>query len=382
MKIDMKKIFNYLIIISLFCACQNSKDYRDVLFMTGTEDSNLRNITVSDEPTDIAFSVSASTPLDKSVEISLAIDSKLIDQYNLKYNKNYKILPEGAFELSSKEVVIEEDRYISDPLKLTVWQTEDYQEGVTYALPIKIQRNSGGIDILNGSSYVLFIIKSITITQAASLTNNYFAVDFASQNDVSLKALPSATYETRIYVNNFQQRNPYISSVMGLEENFLLRFGDASIKPNQLQIAKPGLTSSTQFSEGKWYHIAAVFDNGEVRMYINGKLETSGTHSEAKVLDLTKVYSDKSFMIGRSANGRGLDGYISECRVWSKALSPAELANNVCYVDPTSEGLISYWRFDTTAEDGKTVTDITGHGYDAKGGRQVSFTDGVKCPDL
>lgn len=65
-------------------------------------------------------------------------------------------------------------------------------------------------------------------------------------------------------------------------------------------------------------------------------------------------------------------GYLAECRVWTRALSQSEIANNMNYVDPTSEGLLAYWRMNEWTPNpdggGNIVPDLTGHGYDAHGG--------------
>ncbi len=382
----------------LLIACKDSEDYRDVIYMSGVENSVSRLFTVDpDAPaSEIAFNVSSSDKLSQSMTIDLKEDLSLIESYNRRFQKNYEPLPKGSYTISKpnpdpeetdkeilglnkNQVLIKSGSSVSTPMKLSVNDISSFEEGVTYVLPISIVSNNGGIDILQPSATIYFVINQTIITQAAILTSNYLQVDFSKNNDASLKALPAVTYETRIYVNKFQANNPYISSVMGLEENFLLRFGDTSIKPNQLQIAKPGIASKTEFSTEKWFHIAAVFEGGNVRMYVNGELESSGNIAGITALDLTHVYSDPMFMIGRSAKGRGINGAVSEMRVWRKALSPADLINNMCYVDPSTPGLVAYWRFN--GADGKVVTDMTGNGYDATAYSTLKFMDHVRCPE-
>ena len=354
---------NYILIAGLFfCtmiffSCKDAAEYHDVLFISGTEESTSRMFTVDVAPSEIAFSVTASDRVGELIEITVKENLNLVESYNKEFHKNYEALPAGSFELSSNTTTIQSGEFVSQQVKVSVIDLSGFEEGVTYLLPISITDVKGGIDVLEASRTIYFIVNRTIITQAASLSGNYFAVDFAKNNDASLKSLPAVTYETRIYVNKFAGSNPYISSVMGLEENFLMRFGDTSIKPNQLQIAKPGIASSTEFSTEVWYHIAAVFEGGTVKMYVNGKLESSGSIAGKDVLDLTYVYGDPSFMIGRSAKGRGINGVISECRVWTKALSQADLINNMCFIDPTTPGLLAYWRFN--GSDGKTVTDLT-----------------------
>lgn len=393
---------NNIIILSL-CAiilmgCKDNEDYRDVIYMSGVENSVSRLFTVDPElaASEIAFNVSSSDKMAKDMIVDLKADLSLIDSYNSRFMKNYKPLPEGSYKLSrpgieandtnkeglnlnSNQVLIKSGSSVSTPMKLSISDLSKFEEGVTYVLPVSIVSNNLGMSILRPSATIYFVINQTIVTKAAVLTSNYLQVDFSKNKDVSLTALSAVTYETRIYVNKFQSYNPYISSVMGLEENFLLRFGDTSIKPNQLQIAKPGIASKTEFSTEKWFHIAAVFEGGNVRMYVNGELESSGNIAGVTALDLTHVYGDPMFMIGRSAKGRGIDGAVSEMRVWKKALSPADLINNMCYVDPTTPGLVAYWRFN--GADDKKVTDLTGNGYDAMAAYTLKFMDHVRCPE-
>lgn len=378
--------------------CKDNEDYRDVIYMSGVENSVSRLFTVDPElaASEIAFNVSSSDKMAKNMIVDLKADLSLIDSYNNRFMKNYKPLPEGSYKLSrpgidandtnkeglslnSNQVLIKSGSSVSTPMKLSISDLSKFEEGVTYVLPVSIVSNNLGMSILRPSATIYFVINQTIVTKAAVLTSNYLQVDFSKNKDISLTALPAVTYETRIYVNKFQSYNPYISSVMGLEENFLLRFGDTSIKPNQLQIAKPGIASKTEFSTEKWFHIAAVFEGGNVRMYVNGELESSGNIAGVTALDLTHVYGDPMFMIGRSAKGRGIDGAVSEMRVWKKALSPADLINNMCYVDPTTPGLVAYWRFN--GADDKKVTDLTGNGYDAMAAYTLKFMDHVRCPE-
>ena len=100
-------------------------------------------------------------------------------------------------------------------------------------------------------------------------------------------------------------------------------------------------------------------------------------------LDLTQVYQDDSFRIANSCNdGRQLKGYISEARVWAKALNGNDLKNNMCYVDPATDGLLAYWRFNEKADGKKVEDDLTGHGYKATySSSAMKWVDNVRCPE-
>lgn len=58
----------------------------------------------------------------------------------------------------------------------------------------------------------------------------------------------------------------------------------------------------------------------------------------------------------------------------------SEIQDNACYVDPKSDGLLAYWRFNQVQEDGKTVRDETGNGFDAIAHGSFTWIENVRCP--
>jgi hypothetical protein len=191
--------------------------------------------------------------------------------------------------------------------------------------------------------------------------------------------------EIRVKANSWAGSNPYISSLIGVEENFLLRFGDISCDPNQLQLAGQGvsITSKAHFDTGKWYHVAVVADGIKQTcdLYINGELDSS-TPMGGKGINLGKVYNSK-FAIGMSEKGRYLNGQVSEARVWGRKLSATELMNNQCAIaDPVKEAkenkLLGYWKLDADNR-GK---DLTGNGFEGYTHGSVSYTEAnIRCPE-
>jgi len=68
-------------------------------------------------------------------------------------------------------------------------------------------------------------------------------------------------------------------------------------------------------------------------------------------------------------------GRICEMRVWDYPRTKAQIKESLCAVDPSSEGLRAYWRFNQ--ESGTTFIDETGHGYDMDWTKSIKeFTDG------
>ncbi|MDR1681175.1 MAG: DUF1735 and LamG domain-containing protein [Prevotellaceae bacterium] len=399
MKTIKPTLFLYSIILgtaALLASCTDAVEFENRVYMAGTEESDTRQLIVDGVPSEIAFMATLADLTDEAIEVEIATDNRLVEAYNSKYHKNYKAMPEGSFNLSATKLRIEPQTLRSTPAKVVITDDSRFEEGARYLIPVTITKVNGSVKLLEASKTVYFTILKTIVTKACDLKGSlYFQVDFAKFGDESLKALAGATMETRFYCTNTMTSNPYISSIMGLEENWLIRMGDArNIPDNAIQTAGSGSNATAQnpIPLKEWHHVAAVFENNIVKLYVDGNLEAQtphpGSHESGGMMNLTYVYGDPSFTIGRSANAnaRRWNGYLSEMRVWKKALTRAEIANNMCYVDPATPGLVAYWRFDgsTTEEDSKTVIlDHTGNGYNAVPSATIQTTnwvEGIKCP--
>lgn len=367
------------IFLLLLASCKEADEFRDVVYMTGTESTVISRLTI-DGPATMGVSATCSSKVeDEDVKVSFIIEPDLVNSYNEKNGTKYTVLPEGSYRLSDTQSVIRTGSNVSEPVMFNIDSTEKLQEGLVYMLPISLASVQGK-SMLNSGRTLYLIVNQTIITSACSLAGNVSFNVPKFKEEPSLKSLQAFSMECRIKVNSFATRDPFISSIMGIEnsENFLLRFGDVTIKNNQLQLtAKDQLTTPMTFDTGKWYHVAAVYDGTSLNIYVNGALEVTKTADKRKAVNL---YDGGDFNIGYSYNGRYLNGAISEARVWTRALSQAEIEGNICYVAPDSEGLLAYWRFNEGT--GETSIDVTGHGYNAmrKTGRP-SWIQGVRCPE-
>jgi hypothetical protein len=384
----MKLKFLYITFIVasvLLCGCKQAAEDEDVIFITGTESQPTTTFTIDGTSASMGLTVTSTAKLDKDSKVTLKACPELLEAYNKNNNRTYEVPPVGSYELTNGEITIKDGQYMSTQAKLNILSIENFKEGVTYCIPVSISNADNSLNILEPSRTVYVVLNRVAYSKAVNLGGSiYFSVPtFATSSDVG--AMLALTMECKLYVNNFQDGSPFISSVMGIEENFLLRFGDVSCDKNQLQMAggkvggkKYPMTTETHFSTGQWYHVAVVYNGSNLTLYINGKQETYATTSGGTI-NFNDTYMD-GFHIGRSERGRYLDGYISEARVWNKALTPNQLQANVCYVDPTSSGLIAYWRFNGTDQDGTTIKDLTGHGHDAVASGTINWVENQKCP--
>ena len=153
--------------------------------------------------------------------------------------------------------------------------------------------------------------------------------------------------ECRVKVNKFCNSDPYISSIMGIEydENFLLRFGDVTIKNNQFQVtAKDQVTPEMTFDTGKWYHLAVVFTGSQFIVYVDGEVAATKQATRGPL----NLYDGGDFNFGYSYNGRYLDGYISEARIWTRVLSQVEIQETCATYSPTQK--VCWLTGDSTTE--------------------------------
>jgi hypothetical protein len=83
--------------------------------------------------------------------------------------------------------------------------------------------------------------------------------------------------------------------------------------------------NATPMSTPTWWHVAVVLDTSGGRLYLNGNLVGSNTTMTMRPPTLGDTPND---WIGRSqfANNPYLDGAIDEFRIYSRALSAAEIS--------------------------------------------------------
>jgi len=105
-------------------------------------------------------------------------------------------------------------------------------------------------------------------------------------------------------------------------------------------------TSGLNLQLNKWYHIAAVNNNGSRTLYVNGiEVPLYGT------ADFTfPTVNTDPLRIGSDYGGRYFTGTIDEVRIWNVARSGSEIVNN--YYKPLrgdEAGLIGLWHLDEPA---------------------------------
>jgi hypothetical protein len=393
----MKKILLALGVIALSVSCQKGILSSGHLYDDGVvvfdADASGEIPAFLEESGPVSFTFSSSVKVDEDVTVSFepVRDTTVLAAFNKAGGTNYWFLPESNCSLASKSTVIKAGNAISEPVTLDV-DIDGLKNGVIYCLPFKINGTSSDITTIPGEEYAFVVIRGYVYASVAHLTGGYFSMP-TTVNDPRLH-MDYCTMEIRFKAESWQSANPFISTLIGTEESFLLRIGDVSIqgdnatKMSTLNLAGGNGIGATKASSNrmeldKWYHVAAVVDGlGQTAtVYVNGE-EDFSVPIKSQGLDLGLIYNSV-FSIGMSVNGRLLRGYVSEARVWGRLLSKTELVNGQCAIaDPVAEArdnkLLGYWKLD--AENG--AKDLTGNGFDGIKYGSVSYTEAnVRCPE-
>lgn len=335
------------------------------------------------------FTVKLSYPSGEDVKVNLKVDPSLIAVYNAKNDTHYEMLSAEHYQLSQESVTIPAGKITSDEVSIKFLKLDELEIDATYLCPLSIS-GAEGVGVMDGSRTMYYLVRrSSAITTAINLKNVYVTVpgfDKGSPTADVVNNLSAITMEAIIRVNSFQKE---ISSIMGIEQYYLMRIGDASFPNQQLQVQStfgkfPEASKQKLLLAGEWYHVALTWDlaNATIAFYVNGQLQSiSNAHGKS---DLTSINlgdkapddefgngGDFNFYFGRSYGeshdiSRQFDGEICEARIWSVARTAEQIWQNMYDIpNPTEEpNLCAYWKFDEGT--GLKVVDRTGHGNDAK----------------
>lgn len=268
----------------------------------------------------------------------------------------------------------------SAPLHIYFENLTELEIDKAYLCPVSLN-SAQGVGLLDGSTTYWYIVKrSSAITTAVDLRYCYVEVPGfyvpkwgtePAGNAAHLNNLKAVTFEIIIRISNFDEANTDISSLMGIEQYFCFRAGDAGFPRQQLQIQTPAgkfpeANKAKLLKENEWYHLALTYDiaTKTIIFYVNGKEQSRSTNygnsefSEIKLANRKQESfpgasdGDWLFYIGRSYNDRWLidrqlNGNVCEARIWDVARTQQEIWKNMYDIeDPENEAhLAAYWKF-------------------------------------
>ncbi|MCX7930113.1 MAG: choice-of-anchor D domain-containing protein [Chlorobi bacterium] len=126
---------------------------------------------------------------------------------------------------------------------------------------------------------------------------------------------------------------------------------------------------------GRWTHIAATFDAGTVRLYINGVLQDSAYNQQYPATQVRQPRNPSSALKIGSINGffdspsnRAFIGQLDEIRIWTRTLQRQEIAcNRFRSLEGNEPGLVLYFRCNEQENDFLTpLCDASGNGNNGR----------------
>ncbi|WP_294082717.1 DUF1735 and LamG domain-containing protein [Proteiniphilum sp. UBA5384] len=373
----MKRYSIYIMLLAmlLVVSCQSDNDsFDNKLYIKSNTKVGEILFTGGDPDQEKVLQAEMAMPAEQDIKITYGVDNSLVDTYNEAYYETAELLPAGNYEWIETESIIYAGTVLSTESRILFKEFSQLDRDKVYVLPVTISDTN--IAVLKSARTYYYVVRGASlINVVADIDENYLSVKWT--NPSVCNNLTQVTMEALIRVRNFDKM---ISTIMGIEGSFLIRIGDANFPSNQIQIATNfGNFPSSDVNKGlpvnEWVHVALTFDASSrtAIIYVNGKKQ-----SEDFLYISTVNLGNNNFFIGRSYDdNRWLAGEISECRIWNIIRSQEEIANNPYSVDPDSEGLVAYWKFDEGA--GSTVKDHSGNGNNALANNTLKWTP-VKLP--
>lgn len=378
---------------------ENVQHYTNKVFISAASLTN--NVRIEENMAEVSreIVIGVAKPEDHNIAVSFKAAPELLDTYrNAYYDPKVVLLPAAHYDLSQAKAAITAGKITSDPLSVEFINLDQLDLDARYVLPVTIA-SADGVEILDSRRTLYYLFKEASLVNVAANMNDNWAWPGPDdwKDAAPVTNMSAFTLETLLYANAFKQTGDgNISTVMGIEDLFLIRIGDSGYPSNQLQVAYGAKdesgnvqrgdvsNASLKLQAGVWYHLAVTFDNGDIAVYLDGVKKASGKADyNVTSVNFATPHSDEEdgkprcFWIGRSYNDeRWLNGMLSETRIWKKALTDEEIAapNHFYKVDTDSDGLVAYWKFDEGA--GNVVKDHTAYG------NHLSFKDTPTWADV
>ena len=365
MRINSKSILAGMALGALLLTGCNDAEYDTLsnqayILQTNTNANSSLKLTVGAEVATTTLNVRLSDVANVESRYRLVYDTAVVNEYNRLNETPYASLPQESFSLSSEETTIEAGTSVSTPITLTV---PPYSEalkasGKKYAIGFRLENTSGNASVLPSGSKIVYILDQVVIQPVVVLDQSHYV----SQDLVKNYPLTEWTVEMNInkhvlYTEVGRGNNQAIFGA-GPDEIYI-RFGDAPIEGNRLQIKTQGtqMNSLALFNEHTWYHLAFVCTGTKLYLYVNGQLDNSmDLPGKTTNVNHINICSPSTYWLGNAM--------YSEVRFWQRARSQAEIANNMYACDPTTPGLITYYKMNEG--EGYSFRDASGNGNNAE----------------
>ncbi len=313
---------------------------------TGVKSNQRKVFVMEEEAINLVFTPRLTNVLNENVKIGVEIDAEFLKEFNEKNGTAYEAVPADGFELSTTEFEIQAGKVapsVNGTIRVKPFSQEMKDSGKKYALPIKISSKDGKTVAINGADRIVY---ALDLVRFASVP--VFGVDRVTYTHRKAAAvftdspltLEAWTVEFRLKMDSYSINNQALFNCGGSSTEIYVRYGDAAIPYNQFQVKFGGSQINSFMGErDKWHHIAMTYDGTDMKIYLNGVLQST-LNNPGKIVKFdatTSICSSGTQYFRAQAN-------MNELRIWKIARSEAQIKENFYAVSPDSEGLVSYWK--------------------------------------
>lgn len=370
------KIKNYalagLICFSMLTGCDNAeyKTIDNAIYWEEASTALATKVTV-DPQSPITTSIKArlAAPLTSDLEAEIEIDQDFLNQYNQSNMASFEVLPKEFYSFDKKVVIkAGEVEALSTDISILPYQTPN---GEQYALPVKLKVTKGDVTSIGQSGHFILLLNQPLVQSVPQLRSANKAV---TNPDIPWNEVTSEwTLEAWVQMDGFAINNQALFNSGGKGTEVYIRFGDASIPYNSLQIKTQGsqVNTVTLFEANKWYHVAITCSSsGLVTVYINGvkdvALQTKGAPTNFEQM---QIVSSGTWFRNRCM--------MAQLRLWKVALTPTQILSNMFYAAKSSDSnLMGYWKMDEA--EGNVFKDSTPNGRDMTAGGTFTWTEKIR----
>ncbi|MDR3184929.1 MAG: DUF1735 and LamG domain-containing protein [Prevotellaceae bacterium] len=389
----MKKkyiLFSMIVMVFGLCTRCNNAEYE-------TKDNSIyileavaaKSARVSFDETngaDVNLVIRLAKPVQEDVEIRISIDPYALARYNETYNTTLAPVSIENTDLEADERITIKAGEVLASKKIHINYFES--QGKRYALPVAVEGLTGNITASVSQSKFIYIVAKKLFVRTPILRYKSGPSAIAAKPILETGAdgaktggwnlyLQAYTIEFWARLDMYNTQNYSILAIYGNDfedsdnYNCYFRFGDANTGPSQpngnrnyinWKVWGAQLTGPFELVANQWNHWALIYDGTNLTIYRNGEeyLKTA-----AKYPGGTWVMHDVQLIGSHKAVNNNMN--LSQVRIWKKALTPAQIKDNMYYeADASDPDLEAYWKMDEGPYNFNNIfIDATGHGHDA-----------------
>ena len=332
----MKKynsIFSLFVLLSAvnIVSCQDDAERFDSKVITGDVSKKVATHLLKPGVDEMlqTFQATIPQPVESDIHIVYKAEPSLVTTYNEIYYDAAVALPEDYYEVKESNVIINKGSVVSTDVVLHFKDLTALNSNLVYVLPVTVAESDW--ELLESARTVYYVFKGAAlINTVANIKERRLKPNFLHAG--VLIGLKTITVEALVRADELNNK---ISTLMGIEGKFLLRFSDQGLPGNQLQLATTSTNATNPnwtIETGKWVHIAFTYDGntGQSEMFVDGVSRGYGNKTIRTTVNWGYSYPveeetelKRGFWIGYSYEAaRYLDGDICECRIWNRDFSP------------------------------------------------------------